>query len=897
MAEKWVYTFDEGGARMRDLLGGKGGDLAEMTHLGVPVPPGITVTTRACVEYLDRGGIFPEGLWDQVRDGMDWLHRQVGREFGNEQNPLLVSVRSGGKYSMPGMMDTVLNLGLNDESVAALARRGDERFAWDAYRRLIQMFGHVVLDVESHFFDQALRDVMTAEGVASEPEMSPDGWRQVVKDFNRLIEKASGGTLPQDPWVQLERSIKAVFESWNKKRAVDYRMATGIPHDLGTAVNIVTMVFGNTGSNSGSGVVFSRNPATGENMLYGEYLINAQGEDVVSGSRTPIALQELKRQMPGIYEGIDSVSRTLESHYREMQDMEFTVEDGKLWMLQTRNGKRTAGAAVKIAVDMVSEGLISTDEAVSRINPSLLDLLMHPGFDPEERMRCTVLASGLNASPGAAVGEVYFTANDAERVARDTGKPVILVRPETTPDDVHGMIAAQGILTQHGGATSHAAVVARQLGKPCVSGCELIQIDLAGRQFRVNERIVREGDMISLDGTTGEVILGKLRTVSPEPGEMGELAVLLKWADQIRRLEVWANADTPEQAAQARSFGAQGIGLCRTEHMFLGERSEKFQRAILSRNDEAFRRILETELQPVQQQDFLEIFKVMDGLPVTIRLLDPPLHEFLPPRDDLLVKVTTMDAAGSTGPDFQDAKHLLDVVSDMAEVDPMLGLRGCRLGLMRPDLNRMQVKAIFEAACEAAADGIVVRPKIMIPLTSHVNELKVIREILEDTAEQVMADRGVRIDYQFGTMIEVPRAALTAGEIAEIAEFFSFGTNDLTQMTFGISRDDAERKFLLDYVNRRILPSNPFQTLDVTGVGQLVVLALEQGREARADLEVGICGEHGGDPASINFFHRAGLDYVSCSPYRVPVARLAAAHSAIGDREKKRPGPDDPERG
>jgi pyruvate,orthophosphate dikinase len=887
MANKWVYLFEEGNAKMRDLLGGKGANLAEMTSLGLPVPPGFTCTTEACLAYLGNNNSFPDGLWDQVLESMKVLNEKMGRDFGDSKDPLLVSVRSGAKFSMPGMMDTILNLGLNDESVKILAEKADPRFAWDSYRRLVQMFGKVVLDVDGALFEDSIDGIKESEGVQTDPQVSPKGWQRAVEEFKEIVKREAGQEFPQDPWKQLELAIEAVFKSWNGKRAIDYRNATGISHKLGTAVNVQSMVFGNVGDDSGSGVAFTRNPSTGENDFYGEYLFNAQGEDVVSGARTPTEVHKLQVEGPDAWKTLMMVAETLEKHYAEMQDMEFTIENGKLYMLQTRNGKRTAAAAVKIAVDMVEEGLITKEDAVSRIEAYQIDQLLHPRFDDAALKAATKLTKGLNASPGAAVGAVYFDADTAEQKAKEDGVAVILVRPETTPDDVHGMLAAKGILTQHGGATSHAAVVARQLGKPCVAGAEDIKIDLRGKKFTVDGITVNEGDIISVDGAAGAVYQGAIDTVVPDFDEQTELKTILGWADDIRRLQVWANADDPEQAELARSYGAQGIGLCRTEHMFLGERTEKFQEAILADTDEEFNRVLNEVLLPLQREDFYGIFKSMDGLPVIIRLLDPPLHEFLPSEKELLVEVTRMEALGQTGPEFEEKKKLLAIVQDHAEFNPMLGLRGCRLGITMPGLNKMQVRAIFEAACDAAKEGIVVKPEVMIPLTSHVNELKHIQPALVEEAKAVMAEKGIEIEYKFGTMIEIPRAALTADEMAEVAEFFSFGTNDLTQMTYGISRDDAERKFLLRYADESdldILPKNPFQTLDEDGVGQLVFMAVEKGRKVRPDLEVGICGEHGGDPESIDICHRANLNYVSCSPYRVPIARLAAAHAVINNR-------------
>ncbi len=888
MTKKWVYHFEEGDAGMRAILGGKGADLAEMTNLGLPVPSGFTVTTEACLSYLGNNLTFPAGLWKQVRAAIAASGTKMGRRFGDRKDPLLVSVRSGAKFSMPGMMDTVLNLGLNDESAESLASRAGQRFAWDAYRRLIQMYGHVVLDIDSHRFEAVIANLMAAEGVATDAELSPAGWQTAVSEFKKLFESEAGEKFPQDPWQQLKSAIEAVFKSWNNKRAVDYRNATGLPHDLGTAVNVVSMVFGNLGRTSGAGVAFTRNPATGEPGLYGEYLINAQGEDVVSGARTPSEIHQLERDMPEVWRTFVGIATKLENHYRDMQDLEFTVENGRLWMLQTRSGKRTAEAAVKIAVDLANEKLITRAQAVLRIEPQQIDQLLHPRFDAAAKNEASLLTRGLNASPGAAVGAVCFDADAAEARFKDEGAAVILVRPETTPDDLHGMIAAKGVLTQHGGATSHAAVVARQFGKPCVAGCEEIKIDLKAHQFAVGNRILREGDIISLDGTTGEVFDGKLDMIVPSFDEQGDLKTILKWADDFSRLDVWANADTPQQALQARNYGARGIGLCRTEHMFMGERTARFQEAILA-DKERCRTLLDKLLLPLQREDFYGIFKAMDGLPVIIRLLDPPLHEFLPSAEELRVEVTRLEATGDFSERFQEKKQLLAIVGSLEEMNPMLGLRGCRLGLMRPEFNQMQVQAIFEAACNAANDGIDVHPEIMIPLTSHYNELKMIQPMLEDIARNVMQTKGVSIDYKFGTMIEIPRAALTADKIAETAEFFSFGTNDLTQMTFGISRDDAERKFLVEYVKRGILEKNPFQSLDVDGVGQMITLAVARGRRTRPDLEIGVCGEHGGDPDSIAFFNGAGLDYVSCSPYRIPAARLAAGRSvmlAVADHQK-----------
>lgn len=882
MAQKWVYAFEEGNAGMKNLLGGKGANLAEMSRIGLPVPPGFIVTTEACNTYYEQdGGQFPEGLWDQVLAHLDALGQKLGRKFGDDQNPLLVSVRSGARVSMPGMMDTILNLGLTPAGVATMGEKfGDMRFAWDLYRRLVQMFGKVVMDVPGELFEEIIDEVRKSEGAATDAGIPAAGWEKCAVEFKKLVEKHTGQPFPEDPFDQLKLGIEAVFKSWNSKRARDYRNNFGYPHNWGTAVNVQTMVYGNfADGQSGTGVAFTRNPATGEKKFYGEYLLNAQGEDVVSGARTPNEVSELANEIPSAYKELLEVAEKLEQHYREMEDVEYTIEAGKLWMLQTRSGKRTAAAAVKIAVDMVEEGLITKEEAVARINDDMINQLLHPRFDEDALKAAKPLAKGLNASPGAAVGKAYFDADIAEEKAKE-GESVILVRPLTEPDDVHGMLAAKGILTQEGGATSHAAVVARQLGKPCVAGATDISIDVKQRLFKVGDVVVKEGDVISLNGKTGQVFLGAIPVVVPDFNEQTELKTILSWADDIRRLMVWTNADDPEQATRARSYGAQGIGLCRTEHMFMGERTQLFQNYILAEGKEAKAEAL-SKMLPEQRKDFYGIFKAMDGLPVIIRLIDPPLHEFLPSHDELLVDVTL---GKERGQDVSDKERLLHKSEELAEFNPMLGLRGVRLGVMMPDVNQMQVRAIFEAACDAAAEGFDVHSEVMIPLTAHVNELKVLQTLLVDEAEAVMAERGQRVSYKFGTMIEIPRAALTAAEIAEYAEFFSFGTNDLTQMTYGLSRDDAERHFLLEYVEKGVLPVNPFQTIDRDGVGKLMAMCVEAGRKARPDLEIGICGEHGGDPDSIDFCHIIGLNYVSCSPFRVPVARLAAAHAMLREQ-------------
>jgi pyruvate,orthophosphate dikinase len=892
MAKKWVYLFTEGNKDMRDLLGGKGAGVAEMTRAGLPVPPGFTITTEACNAYFAAGKQFPEGMWEQVLAALKWVEQQTGKRFGDPNNPLLVSVRSGAKFSMPGMMDTVLNIGLNPQTLQGLARlTGNERFAYDAYRRLIQMFGRIVKEIDGRKFEQILDAYKEKTAGKQDTDLTTEMLKDVVRDYKALYKKELGEEFPDDPYAQLRQAIEAVFGSWFGKRAVDYRNFNKIPHDLGTAANVQTMVFGNMGFDSGTGVAFTRNPATGEKVLYGEYLQNAQGEDVVAGIRTPKKIAQLKDDMPEVYAQFVKVADMLERHYRDMQDLEFTVERGKLWMLQTRTGKRTAQAAVKIAVDMVKEGLITKEEAIMRVEPAQINQLLLPRFDPQAKEAAAaegrLLAKGLNASPGAAAGKAIFDADTAEALGTN-GEAVILVRPETNPDDVHGMLVARGILTQHGGATSHAAVVARGLGKPCVAGTEAIRVDPETKSFSVNGITVKEGDLISIDGTTGEVFLGAIKTIAPNFAEEKDLQTLLSWADEVRRLGVWANADYPRDAKNARDFGAEGIGLCRTEHMFFEEdRLPIVQKMILAETDEEREKYL-AQLLPFQRSDFEGIFRVMDGLPVIIRLIDPPLHEFLPKYEDLIVEVTGLRAATTISRDerliaiLEEKEKLLKAVSAMREANPMLGLRGIRLGITFPGITKMQVRAIFEAACNVAKEGKTVKPEVMIPLTGHVNELKVTQTELEAVAKQVMEEKGIKVDYKFGTMIEVPRAALTAGEIAEMAQFFSFGTNDLTQMTFGYSRDDAEGKFLLQYVERKILPENPFQTLDRKGVGRLIQMAVEEGRKTRPDLEVGICGEHGGDPASIEFCHQVGLNYVSCSPFRVPVARLAAAQAALG---------------
>jgi pyruvate,orthophosphate dikinase len=870
MMTKYVYRFTEGGKEQKYLLGGKGANLAEMTNIGLPVPPGFTITTEACVEYMRRGNVMPDGLMEQVADALEALEADMGKRLGDADDPLLVSVRSGAPFSMPGMMDTVLNLGLNDKSVEGLAKQtGNPRFAQDSYRRFVQMYGKIVLDVPARQFEEALEQLMHTRGVDNETQLSADDLAGLVTTFKRIVRDQSGVTFPDDPSEQLRYAIEAVFRSWNSKRAQDYRKLESIPDDLGTAVNVQTMVFGNKGDDSGTGVAFTRDPATGENVRYGDFLPNAQGEDVVAGIRITEPLDVMGHHFPEAYEQLLNVMDTLERHYRDMCDIEFTIEQGRLFILQTRVGKRTAAAALRMAVEMEQEGLIDKREAVLRVQPAQLDQLLHPQFDPDATY--TVLAKGLNASPGAAVGKVYFTADDAEARAAE-GERVILVRPETAPDDLHGMIAAQGILTSRGGLVSHAAVVARGMGTPAVCGADALRIDLRAKQFEVDGTIVREGDVISISGTTGEVVVGEVPVVTPEP--TGPFVTVLGWADEMRSLKVRTNADLPDDCRKAREFGAEGIGLCRTEHMFLGDRLPIVQRMILADTPEEEEAAL-AELGRVQESDFVEILEAMDGLPCTIRLLDPPLHEFLPDHEELIV-------AQAKGELDDEGRKILHAANAWAESNPMLGTRGCRLAIMKPGLYRMQVRALMQAAVDRVRAGGNPIIEIMIPLIVERAELALLDGWVREEAEAVLAEAGVRVEYLVGTMIETPRASLTAGEIAEVAEFFSFGTNDLTQMTFGFSRDDVEGRFMPRYLEEKLLPTSPFESIDVAGVGRLVRIAVDEGRTARADLKLGICGEHGGDPVSVAFCHEVGLDYVSCSPYRVPIARLAAAHAAAG---------------
>jgi pyruvate,orthophosphate dikinase len=896
MSQKWVYLFNDvddaekttgSWEGVRALLGGKGANLGEMSRLGIPVPPGFTVTTEACNAYLDAGNEFPEGMWEQELEAMKAVEEQTGKKFGDPTNPLLVSCRSGAKFSMPGMMDTVLNIGLNDQTAEGMIElTGDPRFVYDSYRRLVQMYGAVVMDVPDEPFEEVITDYREKRGVESDAGLTTEDWKEITEKFKQIVKEHTGREFPTDPIEQLRLATEAVFKSWNGRRAIDYRNAAGISHDLGTGVNIQTMVFGNMGDDSATGVATTRNISTGEDEIEGDYLTNAQGEDVVAGIRLTKPIQELKEEMPESYEEFEAINKRLEKHYREVQDVEFTIENGKLWMLQTRDSKRTAQAAVRIAVDLTEEGLISKQEAVSRISPDQVDFFLHPQFDLNAKKEASesgrLIATGLNVSPGAAVGQIALDADLAEKWAKEEGRKVIMVRPETKPDDVHGMLAAEGILTSRGGRTSHAALVARQFGKPAVVGCAALDLDLEKRQISVDGRVIKEGDWVSIDGTEGEVFLDQLETIVPDINDP-YLIKLLSWADEIRKLGVWANADYPRDAQRARDYGAEGIGLCRTEHMFFeSERLPHVQQMILAKTDEE-RDVALEKLLPFQRSDFEGLFRVMDGLPVIIRLIDPPLHEFLPSHEELLVEVTELRLKGDDPDALAEKEKMLDAVESMREANPMLGLRGVRLGIHMPGVTKMQVRAIIEAACIVAKDGVDVHPEVMIPLTSHVNELREQQRTLEEVAKEVMSEQGIEVDYKFGTMIEIPRAALTAEEVAEFAQFFSFGTNDLTQTTFGISRDDAEAGFLMEYLDKRILQDNPFQTIDRHGVGRLMQLATNEGRKTRPDLEVGICGEHGGDPKSIQQCHEYGLNYVSCSPFRVPIARLAAAHAALGE--------------
>ena len=874
---KWVYLFSEGSKDLRDLLGGKGAGVAEMTRAGMPVPPGFTITTEACREYYALGRAFPDGLWDQVADARAHVEEQTGKRLGDARNPLLVSVRSGAKFSMPGMMDTVLNLGLNSRTLEALrALTGDERFALDAYRRFVQMFGKIVKGIDGDLFEEALTAAKTRAGVSTDPELSPDQLRDLVREYQAIYRSHTEEDFPEDPEVQLRSAIEAVFASWNTDRAVAYRRMEKIPDDLGTAVNVQMMAFGNMGDDSGTGVAFTRNPISGAKELYGDYLANAQGEDVVAGIRTTEPISALRTRLPDVYRQFQEYADKLERHYRDVQDLEFTVERGRLYMLQTRSAKRTGEAAVNIAVDMVTEDLIGREEAVARVEPRQLEQLIHPRVDPSSS--ADPIGRGVPASPGAATGQAVFDADTAEEWGR-SGRAVILVRVETNPNDVHGMIEARGILTSTGGTASHAALVARGMGRPCIVGASEISVDVKNRRFSVNGTTVQQGEEITLDGTTGNVYLGRVATIEPRP--TANFQTLLGWADGIRRLQVWANADYPRDAEKARENGAQGIGLCRTEHMFMEEDRLPIVRAMIMATTTEERERHLARLLPIQRGDFHGILRAMQSLPVVIRLIDPPLHEFLPNLEELIAETTELRVSGRDPERLRELEVLKARVEQLREANPMLGLRGVRLSILYPEITRMQVRAIMEAACDLEQQRVDARPEIMIPLVGTLAELRAVRSELEPVAESVQREKGLRVHYKFGTMIEVPRAALVAGEIAQDAEFFSFGTNDLTQTTFGYSRDDAEGKFIVRYLEQRILKANPFETIDRPGVGRLMEMAVKEGRATRPDLEVGICGEHGGDPDSIAICHELGLDYVSCSPFRVPVARLAAAQAVV----------------
>ncbi|AWB10809.1 pyruvate phosphate dikinase [Thermodesulfobium acidiphilum] len=871
---KWVYLFEEGNASMRDLLGGKGAGLAEMTNIGLPVPPGFTITTEVCNLYMKKGEKVIEELWPMVLENVRIVEEKTGKKFAAKSGlPLLFSVRSGAKFSMPGMMDTVLNIGLNDETVELFSKESSNpRLAYDSYRRLIQMFGDIVLDMGLQPFENELESLKAKKGIKYDVELSADDLKELIKRYFDIYKKFNK-EFPQDPFIQLRMAIEAVFRSWNAPRAITYRRINNIPDDLGTAVNVVTMVFGNMGDDSATGVAFTRDPKKGDKGIFGEYLVNAQGEDVVAGIRTPKPIIELKKEMPAVYDELLKFCKILEEHYKDMQDIEFTIEKGKLYMLQVRTGKRTPGAAVKLAMDFLNEGLISEEEAILRVEPSQVDFLLHPRINVSSKLQS--IAKGLGASPGAATGKVVF---DADLAAKMSDEDVILVRPETVPDDIHGLAAAKGVLTARGGMTSHAAVVARGMGKPAVVGAESIKIDLKERLFTVNGETVKEFDVITIDGTSGNIFKGVAPLIMPELSE--DLKNLLSLSDKLANIQVRANADTPEDAKRSYEFGAKGIGLCRTEHMFMAQdRLPAMQEMIVAETIEERKAALE-KLLPMQREDFYGIFKEMKGYPVIIRLLDPPLHEFLPKREILKEEISQHEKNGEKDI-AEKKKRLLRRAEALKESNPMMGFRGCRLGLVYPEINEMQVRAILEAAAKVMKEGDRVFPEIMVPLVGHINEIRFVREKLEEVAKEVILEQGIQIPYLFGTMIELPRAALRADEIAKYAKFFSFGTNDLTQMTFGFSRDDAESKFLPVYLERGILPVNPFQTLDRDGVGELMKIAVERGKKVNKDLEIGICGEHGGDPESIAFCYEIGLNYVSCSPFRVPVARLAAARATI----------------
>ncbi|MFG6150222.1 pyruvate, phosphate dikinase [Halobacillus sp. B23F22_1] len=877
MDKKFVFMFDQSGGGKKELLGGKGANLAEMTRIGLPVPYGFTITTTACNSYYEAGQVIPPEAEFQVLEALKALETKTGKQLGNPANPLLVSVRSGAVHSMPGMMDTVLNLGMNDETVKGMAElTNNPRFAYDSYRRFIQMFSDVVLDVDNYHFEHRLEHIREEKGYHSDTEITAEEWKQVIKEFKDIVFHEAKRSFPEDPKEQLFLTINAVFDSWNNQRAVLYRRLHQIPGHLGTAVNIQSMVFGNMGNDSGTGVAFTRNPSTGESKLYGEYLINAQGEDVVAGIRTPQPIASLQEDMPHVYQQLVETCQLLENHYKDMQDIEFTVESGKLFILQTRNGKRTAQAAIRIAVELVREDIMSKREALLRVDPDQLNQLLHHRIDPDHKK--TQFAKGLPASPGAATGQVVFDADEAEELSK-SGKKVILVRPETTPDDIHGIVAAQATVTSRGGMTSHAAVVARGMGKACICGCEPLKINIESKQFNVGSTTVNHGDTITIDGTTGELFLGEIPMIEPQLSD--EFRLLLRWADEETKMGVRANADNPADAAKALEFGAGGIGLCRTEHMFMdSSRIPTVQNMILAETHHERKDALD-QLLPMQQQDFEQIFETMQGHPITIRLLDPPLHEFLPDKEELLVDVTRLQITNSNENELQEKQNLLRKVRLLEESNPMLGHRGCRLGMIHPEIYEMQAKAIFYAMSNVMNKGINVKPEIMIPLVSHIHELKEMRRLVINAGNEIQGEKNQKFDYLVGTMVETPRAALTADQIAQEADFFSFGTNDLTQTTFGFSRDDAEGKFLQHYVENDVLERNPFVSLDQEGVGKLVETGVKLGRETKPALKTGICGEHGGEKKSIQFCYDAGIDYVSCSPFRVPAARLATAQATI----------------